>query len=326
MDEASIIAAIKERFSELVPEEARDFADDAATVPAPARGHTRIVSTDMFVEREDFEVGLGPIASAGHRAVVQNLSDLAASGAQPVAMTWSLAVPKRFLEDDLALLRGFVDGAAKQCERWDVKLLGGDLSYTRGPFVCSITMFGDVKGKEVLTRAGAKPGDRVFLSWWLGASARGLKVLKKKSKPGEKRSKLDSQAVLRHLWPIPELELGKNLVGRATACIDITDGMLIDLGRLCSASGVGARLRDDSLFAVTDPAAGKGKPGRDLALTGGEDYALLFTAPPSWRPSKAYYLGDIIEGEGVVVVDGEGAETPLETAGFDHFSRLRLGS
>lgn len=324
MDERYIIDAIHQRFGELVAPEARDLVDDAATLPAVPRRHTRIVTTDMFVEREDFEVGLGPMTSAGHRAVVQNLSDLASMGAAPVGMTWSLAIPSRFLENDLALLNGFVDGAAKQCERWDVKLLGGDLSFTRGPFVCSITMFGDVKGVP-MGRATATPGDRIFLSWWLGASAKGLKVLKRRKKKGDKRTKLESQAVLRHLWPIPEIELGKKLVGRASACIDITDGLLRDLDRLCSASGVGAALRDDTLFAVTDPAAGKGKPGRDLALHGGEDYALLFTAPASWRPQKAYYLGDVVAGEGVRMIDADGAETELSVGGFDHFSRVRLG-
>jgi thiamine-monophosphate kinase len=322
MSEAAIVDIIRERFGELVAEEAYGLRDDTAALPPVPRRHTRVVSTDMLVEREDFAIGLGPIGSAGHRAIVQNLSDLAAAGAAPVAMTWSLAIPQRWLDKDAALLRGFVDGAAKQCERWGVRLLGGDLSSTRGPMVCSVTVFGDVKGAP-MTRAGAQPGDRIYLSWWLGASAAGLKVLRNRKKTARDRSKLESQAVLRHLWPIPEITLGNALVGKATACIDVTDGLLRDLDRICRASGVAAEVRDDCLLASTDPAAGKGKTGRKRALTGGEDYALLFTAPRDWRPKKAHWLGDVIEGEGMELVDFDGNRTRLDVDGWDHFDRKR---
>ncbi len=263
---------------------AHDFLDDGAELPACPSGFTRVVSMDAFQEDHDFKLGLGPLDSAGYRAIVQNLSDMAAMGAEPVGFMWSLEVPNSWLD---GYLKEFCEGALKACQRYGLGFYGGDLSASFDKFRLAITIFGDVAGKP-LNRRGAKPGDKIYVSRALGDAA---------------------EAGYHSIYPVPELELGQKLVGHATACMDISDGLGKDLHRICKASGVGASLH-------TVPIA----TGASLeqALYGGEDYALLFTAPNSpW----GIEIGEVVMGSGVTLNDHELAEK-----GYDHFGDLTPNS
>ncbi len=277
LTESDILSLIREVMSPVIAPGAHDFLDDGAELPACPPAYTRVVSMDAFQEDHDFKVGLGPLDSAGYRAIVQNLSDMAAMGAEPVGFMWSLEVPASWLSKNLS---EFCGGALKACQRYGLGFYGGDLSASLDKFRLSITIFGDVAGKP-LNRRGAKPGDKIYLSRPLGDAA---------------------AAGYHSIYPVPELELGAKLVGHATACMDISDGLGKDLYRICKASKVGAKLH-------TVPIA----TGATLeqALYGGEDYALLFTAPSSvW----GIEIGEVVEGS-CVSLNGQN----LAEKGYDHF-------
>lgn len=310
--EDDVIARIKERMGSLIAPGAWGFDDDAAMLPPVAIGRTRIVTTDVVVEGVDFDRTLYPLVYAGARALAQNLSDVGAMGASPVGFLWSLAVPRAFLGDDLD---EFVRGAAALAKTRRVPLFGGDLSSTAGPMVCSITAFGDVEGFPV-RRSGARAGDDVWLSAPVGASAAGLRRLQRRDAPSgiaafdawmRALPEPEGRAVRAHLRPLPPD--GAPLAGRATACIDISDGLAKDAHRLAAASAVALDL--DGLAAAIDPAATP-----EDALGGGEDYALLFTLPHgAAAPIEGVHIGRVVEGEGVWH-----AGDRLVAAGFDHFA------
>lgn len=320
LDEATLIHLVATAFEGLVPRGALGFVDDAAALPPAAAGSTRVVTTDMVVEGIDFARALGPLESAGYRALVQNASDLAAMGARPVGFVWSLALPRAWLDEGAASVRRFSQGAARAAREHGLALFGGDLSGTDGPMTCAVTAFGDVDGAPLL-RSGARPGDAVYVSGTLGGSAAGLEVLLGKgSSPDEER------ACQRHLWPVAETTLGPALVGRATACIDVSDGLALDLARLCKASGVGAEL--DDVSAAFDPAAGQGDEAKRRALEGGEEYRLLFTLPRgdtldgliSAEGGPPIAIGHLVEGEGLHERHADGTTQLLTPRGWDHFA------
>ncbi len=307
-DEASLIARVRAAFAGRLGPDALDLADDAALLPAVAPGATRVVTTDAVVEGVDFDEALYPLQLAGRRAILQNVSDLSAMGAVPVGFVWSLAIPPRWLFDDR--VAAFCDGAAAACAETGLLLLGGDLSSTTGPLVASITAFGDVAGAP-LRRCGARVGDGIYVDRPLGASAAGLRALLA-ARPGPAYASWHAAlpqdvraCVDAHTSPAPATTLARALVGRASSCIDVSDGLAIDLARLCAASGVGAAI---AALAVASGATS------DDALHGGEDFALLFTSAAPF--AGALRIGTVVAGQGVTV-DG----APIAPRGFDHFAR-----
>lgn len=320
MEEAEILERVRRRFTGLVAEEALGFHDDAALIPRLSKGHARVVTVDQVHEGVHFLLSCGT-ASAGWRAIVRNLSDLAAMGAKPVGFVWTLALTSAWLEDDAKLLDGFLQGAARACRRSGLLLLGGDLSRARGAFSCVATLLGDVKG-PILTRRGARPGDRIYVSRALGAASAGLSLVK----GGVVRSprRREQQALRAHLWPVPELDLGGRLVGRATSCMDISDGLATDARRLSDASQVALHLDRAAVRAAVHPAAGDREgEGFTRALTGGDDYALLFTLPSRARtPKGCLCIGVVSEGRGVWLDDEDGPR-PLALVGYEHFTETR---
>ncbi len=312
--EASLIGRIRKVFGGLVAPGAYEFVDDAAMIP-PVVGHrARVITTDMVVEGVDFDRALYPLAYAGFRALAQNLSDVAAMGAVPVGFVWSLAVPPSFSDDDV---EEFARGAAILAKIRRVPIYGGDFSSTPGPMVCAVTAFGDVEGVPV-RRSGARPGDEVWLSGPVGASAAGLRLLGGRALE-QGGGPVDTDAfeswlralpddaaacVRAHVRPVPGD--GAPLAGVATACIDVSDGLALDAARLAQASGV--RLDLDEV-----PVA----PGatHDEAWHGGEDFKLLVTAPPRQRIEDAVRVGVVAAGAGVTE---KGAR--VEPRGWDHFS------
>lgn len=269
LNESQILEVIREIMLPVIATGAHDFLDDGAELPPCPIGHTRVVSLDAFQEHNDFIIGLEPLESAGYRAIIQNLSDLAAMGAKPLGFLWSLELPINWLDQ---YLREFCFGALKACQTYGLEFYGGDLSASPDRFSCAVTIFGDVSGKP-LGRRGAKSGNKIYVSRPLGIT-------------GE-----------------AEIELGQKLVGHATACMDISDGLAKDLYRLCKASGVGAHLQHIPYpEGVT----------LEQALYAGEDYALLFTAPSS---KHGIEIGVITQKPGI---DFNG---PLLEKGFDHFKQ-----
>lgn len=309
--EESLIDAIKGLFF-LAPG-ALDLKDDAALLPH-VPGRQRVVTTDVVVEGVDFDRALYPALYAGTRAMLQNLSDVGAMGASPLGFVWSLAIPTSWSEAEVL---DFARGAAVPAKLARCALYGGDLSRTSGPMVCSITAFGDVEGAPLL-RSGARPGDELWLSAPLGASAAGLRRLQRGDAPREHAQfrawlgalpELEARAVRAHLQPV--LPDGVRLVGHANSCMDVSDGLSLDAHRLAHASHV--RLELDAVEAAVDPAG-----TREDALAGGEDWALLFSARGA-PPIDAVRIGRVQAAAAPEDVGVWLEGDRLEPRGWQHF-------
>ncbi len=294
------------------------LGDDAALVEPPA-GHRLVVAKDALVAGVHF-FAEDPAPLVAGKALRVNLSDLAAMGAEPLGYLLALALPRetgdRWLED-------FVAGLRETQERFGLGLLGGDTVATPGPLVLSVTVLGHLPEGTALLRRGARPGDDVWVSGRLGEAAMGLRILRGLAVPDEEAMPL----VARYRTPEPRLDLGRALRGLAHAAIDVSDGLVADLGHICRCSGVAATVELDRL-PVSDLLRGIPR-WRETALAGGDDYELLFTAAPADRETVAALarrlglpltrIGRTTEGRGVRVVDGEGREVPLEVSGWRHF-------
>ena len=289
--------------------------DDAAII-APLAGTELVLALDTIVSGVHFP----PDTSGrfvGHRALAVNLSDLAAMGATPAWALLGLTLPAAD-ENWLGDFAAGLDGLAK---RFGVALVGGDT--TRGPLAVSLTLAGWVPTGQALRRAGARAGDEVWISGTVGDAGGGLAILQGRlDADGAAREQL----LQRFLLPEPRTSLGQALRGVATACIDVSDGLAADLGRLCAAGGVGAVLETGRLplSAALVAAAGADAAMR-LGLAAGDDYELLFTAPPAARRliealdsvPRLSRLGAISATPGV---QWQGATVERDLAhGFDHF-------
>lgn len=264
---------IARHFRRLAGPGALDLSDDAAVFDAPP-GRTLVAAADAMVAGVHFLEG-DPPETIGAKLLRVNLSDLAAMGAAPLGYLLTVALPRGTPE---AWIAAFVDGLAADGGRFGVHALGGDTVSTPGPTTLSLTVLGALAaGAAPLRRGGARPGDRIWVSGTLGDGALGLRVLR-----GELAPDAAGHLARRYRLPEPRLALGAALAGVATAAMDVSDGLVQDLGHLCRASGCGATieaaalpLSDAARAAVTsDPAL------LPLVLGGGDDYELLFAAPP----------------------------------------------
>ena len=301
--------------------------DDCALL-APAAGMQMAVSCDMLVEGRHFLSTAAP-ARLGHKALAVNLSDLAACGARPLAFTLALALPVV----DEAWLEGFSRGLFALADAHGCELVGGDT--TRGPLNICITVFGEVPTGAALLRSGARAGDDLWVSGNLGDARLALEVFRGTlSVPAE----VFAAARERMECPTPRVALGQALRGVATAAVDISDGLIGDLGHILAASRVGATLDVDiaiGLIAVSALSTGATaffdlEIRRTLALSGGDDYELCFTAPASARDAVlaagraaatlVTRIGRIEATPGLRLVDSLGAALTQRFASFDHFS------
>jgi thiamine-monophosphate kinase len=290
--------------------------DDAALLQVPA-GRALVAATDTLVEGRHFLPGAPP-ASVGHQALAVNLSDIAAMGAEPAWALLSLSLP----EPDERWLEGFADGLFALADAHGVELVGGDT--VRGPLVVTVEVLGFVDAARALKRSGARPGDTLHVSGSLGESAAGLATLLQ----GATDDVSDDPLVRRHLFAQPRLALGKTLAGVASSAMDVSDGLLGDLRKLCAASGVGATLELDAL-PMSEALRSRFPPEEceNFALHGGDDYELLFTLPAdcpvpggsgaSGLP-RLTRIGRITAGSGVRCTRG-GVEVVISGAGYDHF-------
>ena len=300
--------------------------DDAAVLPR--RGGETCVTVDAVVEGVHFRRASSRLEDVGHKALAVNLSDLAAMGARPLWALVALGVPRGFrLADARRLGAGF--GALARATGTD--LVGGNV--TRAPGLSlTVTLGGEVPPGRALLRSGARPGDRVWVSGLLGDARLGLALLERRSGPEARRlrrfPRIARTAIERQRRPVPRLALGAALVGVASACIDLSDGLAQDAGHLAAASGVAVYLDAGALpvsraFVAAHPDE---RERARLAASGGEDYELLFTVPAARetavrRLSRRLGLdltpiGDVRRGRGVRL-RGTGT-APLH--GFDHLA------
>ncbi len=299
------------------------IGDDCALLRLPPANDS-LVTTDFSLEGIHFRRDWHPPESVGHRCLARGLSDIAAMGGEPVAAFLSLALPRRLPQ---AWVGRFLGGLITLAEKFGVTLAGGDTAESPNGILADIVVIGTApRGKSVL-RVGARPGDRIFVSGELGGSAAAVARLQagEKTKP---QKKLNPRDYPRHFYPEPRIELGRILreKGLVSAMIDTSDGLSTDLAHLCEESRVGAEL-DVALI----PRARIGKPVREvglgLALHGGEDYELLFTAGPGKRVPKEIagvaltQIGHITRSRKMVLRDATGDGGELVPKGWEHFRR-----
>jgi thiamine-monophosphate kinase len=290
--------------------------DDAALLDVPP-GRLLVAATDTLVEGRHF-LPNAPARSVGHQSLAVNLSDLAAMGAEPAWALLSLSLPSV----DEAWLDGFACGFRDLAARHGVDLVGGDT--VRGPLVATVQVLGFVERERALTRGGARPGDRIYVSGTPGEAAAGLEALRRGADPLGK-----DPLVRRCLYAEPRIALGRALGGRAHAAMDVSDGLEGDLAKLCAASGVGARVDLDTLpvSAALAAAHDRGTAER-FVLEGGDDYELLFTLPATAADDivaglppdvPVTCIGEIVPGTGVTRVRS-GRPVPGSGRGYDHFA------
>ena len=326
---------IKRYFTRQARNTALGIGDDCALLQ-PATGTQLAISCDMLVEGRHFLSTVDPF-KLGHKALAVNLSDLAACGAQPLAFTLALALPRA----DEAWLAPFSQGLFALADAHGCELIGGDT--TQGPLNICITVFGEVpvvNGRsQALLRSGAQAGDDLYVSGTLGDARLALEVFRGSvSVP----TALFEAARLRMEQPTPRVALGLALRSIATAAIDVSDGLLGDLGHILQQSGVGATVNADTAATLVAARACQTKTDgrlttaispaqwRDWALAGGDDYELLFTAPVSKRQAVAMValasqtpvtrIGQIDLERGLRLVDDQGQAVPNIYTSFDHFA------
>jgi thiamine-monophosphate kinase len=293
--------------------------DDCALL-APAAGMQLAVAADMLVEGRHFFAGTDPEA-LGHKALAVNLSDLAAMGAQPWAFLLALALP----DADASWLGAFSAGLFALADAHGIELVGGDT--TRGPRNLCITVLGQLPAGQALRRDAARAGDQLWVSGTPGDARLALGQLR-----GEWRvASFDAALRARLERPTPRVALGLALRGIAHAAIDVSDGLLGDLGHLLHASGVGAEVDVDAIPASAPLAAQPVARRRECQLAGGDDYELLFTAPADARDAvlraadaastPVMCIGRIEAAAGLRLRDAAGTPLPDAYAGFDHFRR-----
>lgn len=295
--------------------------DDAAVLRSPP-GEELVVATDTLVEGVHFPKG-SAARSIGHRALAVNLSDLAAMGARPAWATLALTLPAA----DEGWLAEFAAGFEALALRHGVALVGGDT--TSGPLAVTVTLLGHAAIGTALTRSGASPGDRIFVSGTPGDAAAGLALIERRLEQGTPGVR--DELLRRFLFPEPRVDLGYTLLDFASAVIDISDGLAADAGKLAAASGCGARIEADRLplSKALLECAGEERT-RLLALTGGDDYELLFAVPPARlamlearlaaQACRTTAIGVLREEPGLEVRAGA-QRLELPRAGFDHFLR-----
>lgn len=293
------------------------MGDDCAVLRQVA-GSDLLVTTDFTLEGIHFRRDWHPPESVGHRCLARGLSDIAAMGGEPVAAFLSLALPRDLPQ---SWVGRFARSLISLAEKHGVTLAGGDTAESPDGILADIIVAGMIpKGKAVL-RSGARPGDRIYVSGELGGSA--AAVWEMRAKP---KRKLNPRYYARHFYPEPRIELGRILreKGIASAMIDLSDGLSTDLAHICEESRVGAEIEAEII-----PRASVGRPAREvkleLALHGGEDYELLFTAPRGKRvPARiagipVTLIGQITRAKRIVVRNASDIGYELEPRGWEHF-------
>ncbi len=315
------------------------IGDDAAALKLSAR-HNLLVTTDLLIEDVHFDFSYTDHYSLGWKAAAVNLSDVAAMGGKPLFCLTAIGIPRATdAESIMDFYRGFNDLLCLH----RAFLVGGDTCSSRDRFVISVTATGEAKPGSIIKRSGARPGDRIFVTGTLGDSAAGMELLKmqgarrrvrnKETKAGQSENAV-KWLQLRHLRPNPRVNEGRMIAhsGCASAMIDISDGLSSDIHHICTESGVGAQVLSDRIplsAPLLHISGRRSKRAVEYALSGGEDYELLFTVPPA-RLGRLHALGirvaeigTVTRGSAVALLDSAGRKSPLPPKGYDHFGRIR---
>lgn len=311
MDELALLTKIEERLALRDSRVSIGVGDDAAVLAPMARG--AVLSVDVAVEGVHFDRRWLSLEDAGYRGYVAALSDLAAMGAAPVAGLLSMIVPSAASDDDVL---GMIDGAREAARAYGAPIVGGNLS-SGGELAMSTTVVGAAPERPLL-RSGARAGDALFVTGTLGAAALGLSLLSRDEGAREQA------AAFVERWRRPRARFDRipALLGVASSAIDVSDGLAQDLAHLARASGVAA-IVESALLPLEDGhavlATALGLDGDLLALSGGEDYELLFTAEAdAVDASIATRIGSVTAGQGVRVLDRSGDERLLPRGGYQH--------
>jgi thiamine-monophosphate kinase len=317
-DEFEFIHHIKEKYA------LTKVGDDCAVLPYDGESDM-LITSDMLAEDIDFRLDWTTPELLGHKALAVSLSDIAAMGGEPKWAMLSIGVPEDLWHGDF--LDRFYDGWQRLAGEYGVELVGGDVSRVAEKLVIDSTVLGKVAQGKAILRSGAKEGDGIFITGSLGGAAAGLRILE-----AGRNSAADSGAanrlITRQLAPNPRLDVAA-LIARCegvTAMIDISDGLSSDLRHICEASGCGAEIDPAKLPIDADIAVLQTSPDDqfDLALNGGEDFELLFTADPKLfsAPSDAAItpLGTITASVGSIELIRDGQRRPMPPRGYRHFS------
>jgi thiamine-monophosphate kinase len=320
--EDQLIERVRRRFPNLTNGLRVGIGDDAA-VMAAQEGTEWVVTNDAFLENVHFLRKAHPPRDVGYKALARATSDIAAMGAQPryflLALALSAACTSTWLDE-------FLKGMAAAARRFGLMLVGGDT--TKYPFVLiNLTVIGEIGAGRAVLRSGARPGDRICVSGRLGEAELGLRLVER----GLHKNRRWKKFLRKHVHPEPRLALGQWLVEQrcATAMIDTSDGLSTDLGHICKASGVGAKVYAEKIPLVNVPPELRqmGIDALQLAVNGGEDYELLFTVPKRQAGRLPRQLGgvpitvigEITRGKGMTLVDTAGHGKALRPGGWDPF-------
>lgn len=299
------------------------IGDDCCALQLPP-GEVLLTSTDLLLEGVHFRRDWTDLFTLGRKCVAVNISDIAAMGGTPRYLSLGLGLPADLAETEFdALISGILSGAGE----YGALLTGGDTCRSLGGLILSLTVQGHARPERIIRRSGARPGDLLYVSGTLGESGLALRELLAGRRPA-------AELARRHHDPTARLALGRELAARqlATAMIDLSDGLLADLGHLLQASGVGARIETERLplsplfrcYLEKEPAL------LELALAGGEDYELLWSAPPQAGSELTALaealalpltcIGTMVATPGLTVNGADGRPLRLERSGFNHFA------
>jgi thiamine-monophosphate kinase len=298
---------------------AAGLRDDVALLDPP-RGHELVLKTDAIVEGRHF-LSADPAKTVAQKALRVNLSDLAAKGATPVGYLLMLAIPGRISD---AWLREFADGLKTDQRVFSLSLLGGDTTRTDGPLTISVTALGSIQKGAAVRRAGARAGDAVFVTGTIGDAGLGLELLKK-------RRRSPRTAVDKYRVPQPRLAFGKRLREFATASIDVSDGLLADLGHIAGVSRVAISIEAARVPLSKAVRAHWGTTDKSVlrAASAGDDFEIAFTCRPRdiervraaaiKAKTKVSLIGHVKRGRGVTLIGKDGENLPFSRGGFTHF-------
>jgi thiamine-monophosphate kinase len=341
LGEFGLIGLIRARARQRTAGTLLGIGDDAAVLGVEGP-EALLVTTDMLLEGVHFQRGWGLPRELGRKTIAVNVSDIAAMAGRPLYALLGLAVPA--MGSTLPELEALLAGMEEEAAAAGVTLVGGDTCLSRSGLVLAVTVLGRAAPQGPVLRSGAKSGDRLWVTGRLGGSAAGLLALEMGFRPGRPWPAeisrpcwlgAEAEAAIRaaltcHLTPVPRFRAGQALAGRASAMIDVSDGIASDLGHVCAESRVSACIRAEAVPIHPGAVAMARLTGRDaldLALRGGEDYELLFTA--SADPCEALreadpglpvsWIGEVAAGPPGATLLGQDGSVVALAGGFDHF-------
>ena len=322
--ELALVKDIRARFSSRLPGGGTGIGDDAAIIAPRSSQKKLLASVDAMVEGVHFDLSFITPHQLGYKLIAVNASDIYAMGGSPAFVLLSMAFPS---DTKISFVERFLDGIEDGLKQHGAALAGGDVSSSPAGCSLSATVLG--YAQRPIKRSGARPGHGIFVTGTLGDSAAGLALLKRigrpvdLDKPRQRPLAWDTMRPLlqRHLMPEPKA-VGGAIARASSAMMDLSDGLLLDLSRLCDESGVGAVL-EEALLPVTPEtrvaAAYLGLDPLRLALSGGEDYVILFTSPRK-QLKGAHRIGEVVRGKGILnMLSARGRTKKLAPAGYGHF-------